>query len=40
MRCLGLDVEQPWGAHEFASLEAKELGEQVTSRLEIYLVSG
>ena len=34
-----LEVEQPWEAREFASLEAKELGEQVTDGPRIYLAS-
>ena len=35
-----LEAEQSWDAHESTSLEAKELGEQVTDGLEIYLASG
>ena len=31
----GLGAEQPWDVREFASLEARVLGEQVTYRLEI-----
>ena len=36
----GLEVQQSCDAHEFVSLEAKELREQVTGGLEIYLESG
>ena len=36
----GLDVEQLWDAYEYASLEFKELGKQVTDGSEIYLTSG
>ena len=35
-----LEVEQPWDAHESNSLEAKELGMQVTDGPRNYLESG
>ena len=36
----GLEAEQLWDTHESSSLEAKELGEQVTDGPRIYLASG
>ena len=36
----GLKAEQPWDTRESARFEAKELGDQVTDGLEIYLASG
>ena len=35
-----LEAEQLWDAHEFVSLEAKELWEQVIDGPMIYLASG
>ena len=35
-----LEVEQLWDAREFASLEAKEFGEQVIDKPRIYFASG
>ena len=35
-----LEIEQPWDAHESIGLEVKELREQVTDGLGIYLASG
>ena len=35
-----LEANQPWDTREFASLEAKELGKQVTDGLRIHLASG
>ena len=35
-----LEIEYLWVTHESVSLETKELGEQVTDELGIYLTSG